>query len=118
LKPPKNVTPYIGSYDADKNTLTIVNYTFSGDSTYVNSVWREQDNPYEGDVINSYNDGPLENGNQLGPFYELESSSATKELQPNESIKHVHKTYHFEGNFESLNKISKQLLDKDLNDLK
>ncbi|AWV97093.1 hypothetical protein DJ013_02440 [Arcticibacterium luteifluviistationis] len=115
--PPKNVLPYAGSYDADKKTLTIINYTFEGDSTYVNSEWREQENPYEGDVVNSYNDGPLENGGQLGPFYELESSSSTKELKPGESIKHTHKTYHFEGSFEGLNKISKQLLNKDLNEL-
>ncbi|MCL7764013.1 hypothetical protein MPF19_11340 [Polaribacter sp. Z014] len=115
--PPRNVTPYIGSFDADKQTLTIVKYSFKGDTTYVNSVWRDQENPYGGDVINSYNDGPLENGDQLGPFYELETSSSTKELQPNEAIKHIHKTYHFEGDFETLNNISKKLLKKDLNEL-
>ena len=115
--PPSNVTPYIGSFDGDKQTLTIVKYSFKGDTTYVNSVWRDQENPYGGDVINSYNDGPLENGDQLGPFYELETSSSTKELQPNEAIKHIHKTYHFEGDFETLNNISKKLLKKDLNEL-
>jgi hypothetical protein len=115
--PPQNVHPYVGSYDADKQTLTIVNYTFEENSTYVNSEWKEQENPYEGDVVNSYNDGPLENGGQLGPFYEIESSSSTKELKPGESIKHTHKTYHFEGSFEELNNISKRLLNKDLNEL-
>ena len=112
--PPKNSIPYIGSYDADKQMLTLVNYTFKGDTTYVNSVWGKQDNPYAGDVVNSYNDGPLENGDQLGPFYELESSSSTKELQPGESIRHSHNTYHFEGDFEALNEISKKVLNKDL----
>lgn len=115
--PPHNVMPYVGSYDADKTMLTIVNYTFAGDTTYMNSAWRKQDNPYAGDVINSYNDGPLENGDQLGPFYELESSSSTKELEPGESIKHIHKTYHFEGEFDALNEISKRLLEIDLKDL-
>lgn len=115
--PPKNITPYIGSYDADKQMLTIVNYTFEGDTTYVNSVWRKQEKPYAGDVINSYNDGPLENGDQLGPFYELESSSNTKELKAGESIKHIHKTYHFEGSLSALNDISIRLLRKDLNEL-
>ena len=115
--PPKNITPYIGSYDANKQMLTIVNYTFKGDSTYVNSVWRKQDKPYAGDVINSYNDGPIENGDQLGPFYELESSSSTRELKVGESIKHIHKTYNFAGNYNSLNDISKRLLQKDLNEL-
>lgn len=115
--PPKNIMPYVGSYDADKQMLTIIGYTFKEDTTYVNSVWRKQNNPYAGDVINSYNDGPLDHGDQLGPFYELESSSSTKELNPKESIKHIHKTYHFEGGFEALNKISKKLLEKDLNEL-
>lgn len=115
--PPKNVVPYAGSYDADKNMLTVISYTFEGDSTYVNSVWRHQENPYKGDVVNSYNDGPLDNGDQLGPFYELESSSSSKALKPSESIKHIHKTYHFEGDFEALNGISKKLLSKDLKEL-
>ncbi|MBM1107705.1 hypothetical protein JQC67_16230 [Aurantibacter crassamenti] len=115
--PPQNVMPYIGSYDADKNVLTIVSYSFENDTTYVNSEWKIQDNPYAGDVINSYNDGPLENGEQLGPFYEMESSSSTRELLPKESIKHIHKTYHFEGDKEALNDISKKLLKLDLSDL-
>lgn len=115
--PPQNIMPFIGSFDADKQILTIVSYTFEEDNSYVNSVWRSQKNPYQGDVINSYNDGPLENGEQLGPFYELESSSGVKELKPGESINHVHKTYHFEGNLLTLNEISKQLLGKDLNNL-
>ena len=115
--PPQNSTQYIGSYDADKKMLTIVAYTFENDTTYVNSVWRTQENPYGGDVVNSYNDGPLENGDQLGPFYELETSSSAKELKPNEAIKHIHKTYHFEGELKDLNDISKKLLNKDLNEL-
>lgn len=115
--PPQNTLPYVGSYDANKNILTIVSYTFQDDTSYVNSVWRKTNKPYGGDVVNAYNDGPLENGDQLGPFYELESSSSAKELQPGRSITHTHKTYHFEGDFEPLNSISKQLLHKDLNEL-
>ncbi|NIJ45829.1 hypothetical protein FHR24_002300 [Wenyingzhuangia heitensis] len=114
---PRNIIPYVGSYDADTKMLTIVNYTFKGDSTYVNSIWKLQDEPYKGDVVNSYNDGPLDNGDQLGPFYELESSSSAKELTPGASIKHIHKTYHFEGKFEELNKIAIKLLGKDLKSL-
>ncbi len=116
--PPENMMPYIGSYDAKREMLTIVSYSFDNDSTYVNSAWSMQEEPYKGDVINSYNDGPLENGNQLGPFYELESSSSAKELKPQESIMHIHKTYHFQGEKNDLNVISKQLLGKDLNELK
>lgn len=115
--PPQNIVPYIGSYDAKEKILTIVAFSFKGYSTYVNSVWGRQDNPYQGDVVNSYNDGPLENGDQLGPFYELESSSSTRELKSGETIRHIHSTYHFEGDKTALNKISVQLLNKDLNEL-
>jgi hypothetical protein len=116
--PPQNATPYFGSYDAKNNILTIVEYTFEGDEDYVNSLWELQDKPYDGDVINSYNDGPFENGDLLGPFYELESSSSSKELNPGESIKHVHKTYHFEGDFDKLNLLAKRILLVDLNEIK
>lgn len=115
--PPQNIVPIIGSFDADLGVLTIVTYTYEGDTTYVNSLWKYQDNPYAGDVVNSYNDGPLENGDQLGPFYELESSSSTRELKPGEMIKHVHKTYHFEGAFDALDAISIKILGKSLKEL-
>lgn len=115
--PPENVTSFFGSYDRDNNVLTIVEYTFKGDSSYVNSLWENHQYPYKGDVINSYNDGPLENGKILGPFYELESSSPAKELKKSESITHTHRTYHFEGNTKELNEIAKRVLRIDLNDI-
>ena len=113
--PLPNALSIFGSYDADKRVLTIVEYSTTEETSYVNSLWEYQDDPYGGDVINSYNDGPLKDGKQLGPFYELESSSAAKELKQGESIQHTHKTYHFEGTFESLNRIAKKTLNIDLN---
>jgi hypothetical protein len=73
---------------------------------YVNSAWKIQDDPYSGDVVNSYNDGPASPGSgQLGQFYELESSSPAKELQSKESIEHTHRTLHFSGTEEQLDAI-------------
>lgn len=115
--PPQNIIPVCGSYDADNHVLTIVEYSFSNEKDYVNSMWEIQDEPYGGDVVNSYNDGPVVDGNQLGPFYELESSSSARELKPGQSISHLHKTYHFEGSFEELNQISKKVLGVDLNNI-
>lgn len=112
--PPLNIIPKCGSYDAKNQILTIVEYTFSDEKDYVNSFWELQDKPYAGDVVNSYNDGPLDDGTQLGPFYELETSSSARALKPGESIKHIHKTYHFEGSFDQLNGISKEVLGVDL----
>jgi hypothetical protein len=111
--PPKNALSLLGSYDAANKILTIVQFSLSNDQDYVNSLWEIQKAPYEGDVINSYNDGRV-NGNQIGPFYELESSSPAKELDPGQSIKHLNSTYHFQGEFKTLNALSEQLLGFDL----
>ncbi|MBA7579549.1 hypothetical protein ES708_21420 [subsurface metagenome] len=73
---------------------------------YVNSMWEIQEDPFSGDAVNSYNDGPLEDGGQLGPFNELESSSPAALLQPGESITHFHRTFHFTGTEETLDKIA------------
>jgi len=112
--PSSIATPFAGSYDSKKNVLTIVHYDFSDNADYVNSLWEIQENPYSGDVVNAYNDGPMADGSQLGPFYELESSSPAKELKPGECIRHKHYTMHFEGDFNTLNKISKKILGCDL----
>ncbi|TWU07408.1 DUF6786 family protein [Allorhodopirellula heiligendammensis] len=115
--PPQNIVPVCGSYDAENSVLTIVQYTFGGDVDYVNSFWGLQDEPFAGDVVNSYNDGPLEDGSQLGPFYELESSSSAKALQPHQSIRHTHRTYHFEGSRDELEKIATNVLGVSLSEV-
>lgn len=95
---PERATSLAGSYDAENNVLTIVQYDQpQEESLYMNQVWEIQDEPYKGDVINSYNDGPLENGDQMGPFYELETVSPAAFLEPEQSITHTHRTFHFEG---------------------
>lgn len=71
----------------------------------------------KGDVINSYNDGPLEDGSIMGPFYEIETSSPAANLQPGKSLIHTHTTMHFKGGFDDLNEIAKQTLGVNLNDL-
>ena len=61
-------------------------------------MWEIQDEPYRGDVINSYNDGPPSPGAPpLGPFYEIETSSPAVPLAAGESITHTHTTIHFVG---------------------
>jgi hypothetical protein len=69
-------------------------------------MWEIQDEPFKGDVLNSYNDGPLADGSQMGPFYELESSSPAANLYPGESLAHIHQTFHFQGNEDVLNSIT------------
>ena len=116
---PQRTKNIFGSYDAVNNIITVSTFSFDeNNKEYVNSLWEMQENPFDGDVVNAYNDGPLEDGSQLGPFYELENSSPALGLSPGESAKHINHTFHFEGNEESLNKLIKNLLDTSVEEVK
>lgn len=112
----KRALPIVGSYDADSGVLTLVRYTLPDEaSDYVNSLWEIQQQPYAGDVINSYNDGPPQPGAApLGPFYELETSSPAAELAPGERLTHVHETFHFQGPADELDMIARATLNVSL----
>jgi hypothetical protein len=109
---PRRVKPVCGSYDAGGQVLTIVQFNRpAGATDYVNSMWELQDAPYGGDVVNSYNDGPPEPGAEpMGPFYELETSSPAAALGPGNSITHIHRTFHFQGEEAALDRISAAVL--------
>ena len=108
--------PIVGAYDAQGRVLTLVQYSLEDTATdYVNSMWEEQQQPYAGDVVNSYNDGPPEPGKPpLGPFYELETSSKAAALAPGESLTHQHRTLHIVGPREALSAIAQRTLGVDL----
>ena len=110
--PPARAKRFLESYDPANQRLTILETTINPyASDYVNSAWDEvQEEPFKGDLINVYNDGPLANGAQLGPFYELESSSEALQLEPGQSHIHIQRTYHFEGSEQDLNAISEKVL--------
>lgn len=115
----KRATRFAGSYDIDNKTLTILELSLPDkEEEYINQLWEIQKEPFKGDVINSYNDGPLENGGQIGPFYELESSSPAAFLAPGESINHVQKLFHFVGTDEQLNLISQKVLGVSIEQIK
>ncbi|MBU2929851.1 DUF6786 family protein [Winogradskyella psychrotolerans] len=100
-----------GSYDSENGILTIVKYNKPENAMdYVNSMWEIQDKPFEGDVINAYNDGEPESGAKpLGPFYELETSSPALALNSGESATHIQLTCHMEGDEDSLNPVIEAL---------
>lgn len=111
--PPKRAREIAGSWDAQAGVLTIVKYTqpAAASTDFVNSMWEIQTEPYGGDVVNAYNDGPPAPGAKpLGPFYELETSSPALALAAGASAEHVQETYHFEGDRAQLNSIAQQLL--------
>jgi hypothetical protein len=108
---PRRALPFAGSYDAELGVLTIVHLTVpEGAADYVNSMWRIQEDPYAGDVVNSYNDGPASPGAKpMGPFYELESSSPAAALAPGQFLSHAHTTMHFRGDANALDAVARQV---------
>ncbi|MFB0555780.1 MAG: DUF6786 family protein [Phycisphaerae bacterium] len=117
---PQRARPIAGSYDAVNKVLTIVQYNKPQTAAdYVNSMWELQEEPYKGDVVNSYNDGPSEPGAKpMGPFYELETSSPAAALKPSEAISHIHRTYHLQGPEADLDSIAKATLGVTIADIK
>ena len=113
---PSRARNVAGSYDATSHVLTLVQYTRPADAVrYVNSMWEIQPEPYKGDVINSYNDGPPAPGQPpLGPFYELETSSPALSLAPQERHTHVHRTFHFAGPETELDRLARATLGVEL----
>jgi hypothetical protein len=117
---PQRAKGILGSYDGENRVLTIVQYNQpAAPEKYINSAWKIQDDPYNGDVANTYNDGPAAPGtDRLGQFYELESSSPARALKPHEAIEHTHRTLHFEGSESQLDELCRHALGVRLADVR
>jgi hypothetical protein len=117
---PMRAKSICGSYDAVNKVLTIVQFSKPDIAeNYVNSMWEIQDEPYKGDAVNSYNDGPAEPGAKpLGPFYELETSSPAAIMDPNFYIEHTHRTFHLQGAEADLDPIAKKTLGATIAEIK
>ncbi|MGQ8334923.1 DUF6786 family protein [Sunxiuqinia sp. A32] len=112
--PPARAKNLCGSFDSSTNVLTLLWCSLPEEpADYVNSNWGEQDDPYAGDAINSYNDGPVD-GKIMGPFYEIETSSPAASLEPGESLTHVQRVVHIQGEKVELAKIVNSLFDLNL----
>ena len=109
---PARAQSVLGSYDARDSVLTLVQFDRPADARdYVNSMWEVQREPYGGDVVNSYNDGPPSPGARpLGPFYELETSSPAAALAKGASLAHRHRTVHLVADRASLDAIARKVL--------
>jgi hypothetical protein len=116
---PARAKSALGSYSEPAQLLTLISYTKpNGATRYVNSMWETQKEPYGGDVINSYNDGPPAPGKPLlGGFYEIESSSPAAALAPGETVTHEHQTYHFSGPRAALEALAQHVLGVSLAEL-
>jgi hypothetical protein len=117
---PRRAKSVLGSYDAKKHVLTIVQYNKPGAvRDYVNSMWALQEHPYQGDVVNSHNDGvPSAEAEQPGSFYELETSSPAAKLGVGGTMTHIHRTIHLAGPEEALDPIARKLLGVSIADIR
>jgi len=115
--PPNRSKAMAGSYDAQNNVLTVTLFDLDPKATYLNQEWRTDRNPFIGDAVNAYNDGPLADGSQMGPFYEIESVSSAAFLKPEESLSHKHSVFHFTGDKAELNQIALKTLGISLQDI-
>jgi hypothetical protein len=115
--PPNRAKTMTGNYDGQNNVLTITLFEVDPKATYLNQEWKTDKDPLIGDAVNAYNDGPLADGSQLGPFYELESVSPGAFLKPKESLSHKHCVFHFTGNKDELNQIALKTLGISLQDI-
>jgi hypothetical protein len=114
--PPARAKSVLGSYSPSARLLTIVHFDLpQGATDCPSGVWKEDADPYAGDVVNAYNDGPVGPGKpSLGGFYELETTSPGAALAPGGSRKHTHRTFHFLGDREALAPMAKAVLGVEL----
>ena len=115
---PSHAPKALGSYDAKNKVLTVIIYEVDSAAKYLSQRWNTTDPPFKGDAVNVYNDGPLENGTQMGPFYELESVSPAAFLKPGGSLSHHQAVYHFTGDEKGLDMIALHLLGVSLSEIK
>ena len=107
-----------GSYDAQNKVLTVTLFDTDPSGRFLNQEWNTVKPPFSGDAVNAYNDGPLADGSQMGPFYEIESVSPAAFLQPGHSLTHKHAVFHFMGDERALDRVSTRLLGVSLSGVK
>jgi hypothetical protein len=119
----RRVRNLVGSIDFENHVLTLVHFSMPADPTkelYMNNQWGGPlAEPYRGDVMNSYNDGPPAPGKKgMGPFYEIESLSPARELKTSQSLSHKHATIHIQADMPVLAALAKEAIGVDLDKVK
>ncbi len=107
---PRRAKDVAGSYDPEQHLLTIIAFQLDKQGRYLNQEWNTARPPFSGDAVNAYNDGPLADGSQMGPFYELESVSPAAFLGPGQTLVHGHAVFHFTGSEAALDIVARKVL--------
>ncbi len=107
---PKRTKAIAANYAPERKLLTIILYDVDREGVYLNQEWNPTCEPFNGDALNAYNDGILEDGTQMGPFLELESCSPAAFLAVGDSQQHRHNVFHFVGEESELSIITEKCL--------
>lgn len=107
---PQRTGGRMGSWDAQRGVLSVVDFSMpDAPDGYTNNLWEIQDDPFCGDALNAYNDGPNDSGESFGGFFEAETMGPALALKPGESGTHVHRTMRFEGERDALDRLAKHV---------
>lgn len=115
---PAKAKSFAGSYDSQNKVLTAIMFDVEPAARYLNQEWNTTKPSFSGDAVNAYNDGPLADGSQMGPFYEIESVSPAAFLKPNQTLSHKQSVFHFTGSEQALDAIASKLFGTSLDDIK
>lgn len=115
---PRRAKGVAGSYDAAHHVLTVLTCDLDAAAPYLNQEWDTVKAVFSGDAQNAYNDGPLADGTQMGPFYEMESVSPAAILKAGATLSHRQSVFHFTGPESSLDPIAEKILGMPLDSIK
>jgi hypothetical protein len=107
--PATKSTGMAANYNPEAERLTICFFDVHPSKAYLSEAWDIEADPLKGEVVHAYNDGPLADGTQMGPFLELESASPAAFLSPRQSLSHIHGLCHFIGNVKDLSSVTQSL---------
>ncbi len=115
---PQRTTGRLGSWDAQRGIFSVVDFNMPpAPNGYTNNLWEMQDDPFCGDALNTYNDGPNDSGEKFGGFFELETMGPALGLKPGESGTHIHRTMRFEGDRDAIDRLAKHVFGVDLDEI-
>ena len=99
------------SYDSLNNILTVILYIKpSGKRAYLANSWRRSAQPFDGDAISVYNNGPLARTSASAErYYEISTYSPALNLAKGKSQFHLQRTFHFNGSEYDLGLIAYKL---------
>lgn len=104
-------TGFAGSFSPEQELLTIAAFPVERTEPYANNLWTATAAaPFGGDVFQSYNSDD-------GSFFELESASPARFLEPAQELSHWHATLFAVGPMRMLSELSRSVLGSYLTDL-